>query len=637
MAKENKDLRVTELDFERIKQNHRQFLKSQKQFTDYDFEASGMDVILDLLAYNTHYNGFYINYAINETFLRSADSRRNVVRHAESFNYTPKSMTAATTYVDIEIVVPESTLINAFGGSNYGIVQLGQHTRFTTTLDGTQYTFVNTEPVTLTQIDSETFTAERVEIRQGIPNTFRYVVDSSDDYQLFRIPNQNVDTSTLRVSSQSPNLATMTNFVFHKELNLQDITGTTPIYFLSENASGEYEVEFGDGVYGYAPVDQEEIFLEYLVTQGPLVNGVASFTGSSNVVLSGNRINNASVSVTNADRAFGGADRETTESVRFNAPKYYQAQDRAVINNDYASIVRSQFSNIESVNVWGGEQNTPPKYGKVFVTVKPYGSLFFTENEKTQIADALLEKMMRPIEPVIVDAKYTYLVIDSLVKFDSKKTLKRSSDLKNEIITRTMAFSQENIEKFQSQYYNSRYTELINETDSAIVSNITNIELKKEFTPPRNIAQSYTFYFQNEIFYPYTGYRGSIRSTTFEYNGYVDCQIEQREDGDLTVISRPSGSVVTTVVQTIGKVDYGNGAIVLNAFAPDDYANGAISLFITPAKEDIQTFREFILRIKEADVAITMRDITSESSLTNTINSQSQGSQVTIDTTSNAF
>lgn len=633
----NRDLKITELDFEAIKKNYKQFLKSQNEFTDYDFDASGMNVILDILAYNTHYNAFYLNSAVNETFLATANSRANIVKSAQSLNYLPKSKTAATTYVDLEITIPESTLINVFGSTNYGVVQLGRNTRFTSTIDNTKYVFVNPEAVTLNQVGTETFTAQRVELRQGIPNTFRYVVDVDDDFQRFIIQNENVDTNTLEVSSQAPNLVDQTRFTYHKQVNLQDIGPSTPIYFIIENAAGLYEVEFGDGNYGYKPVNNEEVFLEYLVTSGKSANGASTFSGSSNIVLSGNEINNATVTITSAERAFGGADRETTESVRFNAPKYFQSQDRAIINNDYAALVRNRFPSIESVNVWGGEQNNPPRFGRVFITAKPYGSLYFTETEKQAISNAISEKMVSAVRPVIVDAKYTFIELSIDVKYDSKRTLKRASDIKNEIVSRILQFSQENLEKFRTEFYTSRFTQLVNETNEAIETNNTTVRLKKEFTPEVNVARSYTFYFQNEIEYPYRGYRGSINSSPFTYSGFDECYINQRPDGKLTIVSQPTGGVETTVVENAGEVDYGTGTIVLNSFVPQSFSGDFVSIYVTPKTGDIRSYREFILRIQEYDISTNMTDVTSETSLTDSLSARSQASDITIDTSSTAF
>lgn len=635
----NKELRITELDFEAIKRNFRSFLKRQDQFTDYDFDASGMDVLLDIFAYNTHYNAFYMNAAVNETFLATANSRQNIVKRAQSLNYVPKSFTAATAYVDIQIEVPEDTLISVFGSSNYGIVQLGKNTRFITTIDNTKYTFINPQAVTLTQQSSTTFTANRVMLRQGIPNTFRYTVDSSNDFQRYVIPNENVDTTTLSITSLSPDRVDSTHFVYHKEVNLQSIRSDTPIYFLLENASELFEVEFGDGKYGYKPVNNEVISLEYLVTAGKIANGAKNFTASSNVTLSGNIINNATVSITASERAFGGADKEKTESIRYNAPKYFQSQDRAIVPNDYSALIKNQYPVIESINVWGGEQNNPPKYGRVYICAKPFGSLYFTESEKTQIEDSIREKMVSAIRPEMVDAKYTYIVVNSNVKFDSKKTLKRISDLKTEITDRVLDFSQENLEKFLTIFRYSRFVDLIDETDDSILSNDTKIRLKKEFTPELNIAKAYTFYFQNSIYYPYSGFKSSITSSTFTYNGFPDCSIRQNDSGGLSIVSTPSGGIENVVVEDAGEVDYENGAVLLRSFAPDSL-NGSsafVSLYMTPDVNDIESYQEFILRIQEYDLVINVTDITNESTLTNSLSARSQASSVTVDISSTAF
>lgn len=630
------DLRVTELDFERIKSNFKRFMKSQDEYTEYDFDASGFDVIFDVLAYNTHYNAVYMNNAINESYIISAGDRQNVTKGAQSLNYLPKSMTASRIYVDLEVQIPESTLVSIFGSTDYGLVQLESGNIFTTKIDNTTYRFLNRTAVDLEQTGDTTFQAESVELIQGASSTFSFTVDGSNDFQRFVIPERNIDLETMTVFSIVSGDLEPKRYVFHKDSNLQDISSTTPVYFLSENGNEEYEIEFGDGRYGYKPVGGEVITLSYIVTKGKDANGAIQFSAANNIVVSGNTINDATVNVSPRGRSFGGSDRESTESIRYNAPKYYQTQDRAVVNNDYASIIRKNFLNVETVNVWGGEDNLPPRYGKVLIAAKPYGSLYFTETEKTLISDLIQEKMVGSIKPILVDPKYTDLVANVTIKYDSKKTLKRTSDIKNRAIDMLVEYSKDNIEKFKTVVYSSQISEKLKQIDKSIESVILDFEMKKSFNPTLNVATSYTFYFQNKIYYPYTGFRGSITSSTFSYGGFTDCTIRQSETGSLSVVTR-SNNVDVEVVSDIGSVDYTNGVVILNAFAPESYTGTFLRIFAQPNSQDVESYREFILRIQQPDVNTNIVDITTIGSMTNSLTSRSTGSDITVDVSSTSF
>ena len=329
-----KDLKVTELDFEQIKTNFRNFLKTQTEYSDYNFDTSGFDTLLDVFAYNTHYNAFYINSAINESLLSTAQQRKNHAKAARSLHYIPKSRSAASINVNLSVVIPQTTLVAIFGSVAYGTVQLNRRNRFTTTIDNSSYTFMNLVAVNLTQGDAttsggltyENFTATDVTLRQGEFTSFTYTVDAADTNQRFIIPSDNVDTSILTVSGVKSGETASTTYSFYKDVDLQNITGTTYVYFLFENSDGEYEIRFGDGVYGRAPDDNEAITIEYLNSDGNSANGANTFTASSNILVSGNTISDATLGVTTSARSGGGSVKETDTSIRSNAPLSYQSR-----------------------------------------------------------------------------------------------------------------------------------------------------------------------------------------------------------------------------------------------------------------------------------------------------------------------
>jgi hypothetical protein len=608
------ELRITELDFEQIKSNIKTYLRNQDFFTEYDFEGSGMDVLLDILAYNTHYNAFYINNALNESFLGTAVKRSSVAKRARTLSYVPRSRTASKVNVNLTIVIPQESLESVFGTGGYGLVQLQKFNRFTTSIDNVTYQFVNPEAVTLTNVNATTFTASNVQLVQGIPNTFRYVVNGAET-QKFEIPNENVDIETLTVYSEDPNETDAINFSFFKDVNLSDVNSTTPIYFLHENARGFYEVSFGDGIYGRKPVINEEVFLEFIITDGQNANRAGVFETSTTVTLNGNLFNNAVVTVQTSERSSGGAERESIDSIKFNAPRSYQAQERAVVVSDYFNLIKGRFGFVESLIVWGGQDNIPAKYGVVFISAKPFNNLFLTELEKTVIKNFIDEKKIVGLRTEFVDAKYTYIILDSIVNYDSKKTILTQQQVQELIVQTIRNYGRDNINKFGKTFRLSPLVNLIDRSELSIESNVSSIRLQKRFIPELNITRSYTLNFQNSIFYPRVGYQNSIFSSTFTLNGFVDSFLEQTETGTLRA-STFIGSTKTTIVDNIGQVDYDNGVVVINNFTPTEVTNGILQINVVPKIPDIGSFREFILLLEDSNINVTINDVSSFGSLT---------------------
>ena len=617
------DLKVTELDFDQIKSNFKNFLKSQTEYSDYNFDSSAFDTLLDVFAYNTHYNAFYINSAINESFLASAQDRKNLAKAARSLNYIPKSRSAATISVDLTIVIPQNTLVGIYGSTTYGTIQLNRRNRFTTTIDNSTYTFMNLAAENLTQgtssesggITYENFTAADVTLRQGEFTSFRYTVDTSDSNQRFIIPSANVDTSLVTVTGVKSGETTSTTYSFYKDVDLQNIKGTTYVYFLFENSDGEYEVRFGDGVYGRAPDNNEVITIEYLQSDGTSANGANTFTASSSILVSGNIISDATLAVTTSARSTGGAEKETDASIRNNAPISFKTQDRAVVVDDYGTLIQNNFSTVETTAAWGGEDNDPPRYGQVFIAVKPNGSEFLTDIEKSAILSYIKTKMVGSIRATITNPQYINIVPTINVKFDSKKTAITSSDLKDLIIQSVTDYSTNNLQKFNTVYYNSQIIDIINDLDTSIRSISIDLKMRKEFVPTVGSASSYVLSYQNEFYYPHSGHLGSISSTTFTYDTYTGASLKLNSSGGLS-INALVGDVDTTVVENAGTVDQTAGEITLSEFNPSAITNNLLKVDVKPNSYDISSARDYIVRVKEADITLIISDITSTTSLT---------------------
>ena len=631
-----KDLKVTELDFEQIKTNFRNFLKTQTEYSDYNFDSSGFDTLLDVFAYNTHYNAFYINSAINESFLSTAQQRKNLAKAARSLNYIPKSRSAASINVNLSVVIPQTTLVAIFGSTAYGTVQLNRRNRFTTTIDNSSYTFMNLTAINLTQGDAttsggityENFTATDVTLRQGEFTSFTYTVDAADTNQRFIIPSDNVDTSILTVSGVKSGETASTTYSFYKDVDLQNITGTTYVYFLFENSDGEYEIRFGDGVYGRAPDDNEAIKIEFLNSDGNSANGANTFTSSSNILVSGNTISDATLGVTTSARSGGGSVKETDTSIRSNAPLSYQSQDRAVVVNDYSSLIQSQFTNVETSAIWGGEDNDPPKYGRVFIAAKPFGSDYLTESEKDNIKTFIKTKMVGSVRPEMINPQYVNIVPTITIKFDSKKTTLQSSDIKDIAVAAIKNFSTINLEKFSTTYYNSQLIDTINDLDTSIQSISISLKLRKEFVPTLGIASSYILSYQNALLYPHTGHLGTVSTSTFTYNTYTGSSIILNSTGNLSIVTTID-DVETTVVESAGTIDNTNGIITLTEFAPTAFTGNLLRIDVVPSTNDISSSREYITRIQEKDISMVITDVTTATSLVSSSSTSTGGSTVT--------
>lgn len=631
-----KDLKVTELDFEQIKTNFRNFLKTQTEYSDYNFDSSGFDTLLDVFAYNTHYNAFYINSAINESFLSTAQQRKNLAKAARSLNYIPKSRSAASINVNLSVVIPQTTLVAIFGSTSYGNVQLNRRNRFTTTIDNSSYTFMNLTAINLTQGDTttsggltyENFTATDVTLRQGEFTSFTYTIDASDTNQRFIVPSDNVDTSILTVSGVKSGETASTIYSFYKDVDLQNITGTTYVYFLFENSDGEYEIRFGDGVYGRAPDDNEAIAIEFLNSDGNSANGANTFTAAANILVSGSTISDATVVVTTSARSAGGSVRESDTSIRNNAPLTYQSQDRAVVVNDYSSLIQSQFTNIETSVIWGGEDNDPPKYGRVFIASKPFGSDYLTESEKDNIKTFIKTKMVGSLRPEMVNPQYVNIVPTINVKFDSKKTTLNSSDIRDIAVAATKNFSTTNLEKFSTTYYNSQLIDTINDLDTSIQSISISLKLRKEFAPTIGANSSYILSYKNALLYPHTGHLGTVSTSTFTYNTYTGSSIILNSTGGLSIITTIDG-VEITVVESAGTIDNTNGIITLTEFAPTAFTGNLLRVDVVPSTNDISSSREYITRIQEKDISMVITDVTTSTSLVSSSSTSTGGSTVT--------
>jgi hypothetical protein len=591
-------LEVSDFDFDNIKANLKTFLRSQSEFQDYDFEGSGFSILLDTLAYNTHYLGFNANMLANEMYLDSADIRKNIVSLAKMLGYTPSSVRSPEASIDI--------LVGDGTGSS---ITMTKGTAFTTTVDGTTFQFINNADIVTTPVNG-VYRFSDVKIYEGTLVTFRYTVDTTDTDQKFIIPSSLADTSTLVVKVQTSSNDTTTN-TYTLATGLATVQSTSKVYFLQEVEDGKFEIYFGDGVIGSALTNGNIIILEYIVTNVEAANGASTFTASTTISGFSN------LTITTNSNAQGGTTAESKESVRFNAPLQYSAQNRAVTTSDYESLVQSLYPNALSVSAWGGEDDETPIYGTVVIAIKAASGSTLTTATKQSIVTQLKKYNVASVRPVIVDPETTFILITSSVKYDEKLTTKTATTLKSDITSVLSNFNDNTLQKFDGVFRYSKVTSLIDNTDTSIISNITTIKIRKEFTPTLNSSTRYNIYFRNALYNPVSGYNsvngGILESTGFKISGDTTNVFFLDDDGAGNIRRfRLVGSVRTYANNTQGTINYTTGQITITSLSVSSIQNirgsasTVIELTVTPKSNDIVPVRDQILEIDTANSLITV-------------------------------
>ena len=597
MAVNNKRLRVTELDFDNIKTNLKTFLKGQDQFKDYDFEGSGLNILLDTLAYNTHYMAFNANMVANEMFLDSSSLRSSAVSHAKALGYEITSSRAPTATLNINLSTTTASATMPAG------------TAFSTTVNGSSYQFVTVSDITSTNTGNN-IPFDSVTVYEGTYVITKYLVDSSDVDQRFILTDPRSDTTTLTVKVQNSTTDTTTT-TYTKATDITQLSETSTVYFLQEVETGRYEVYFGDGIVSQAVSDGNIVQLQYVVTNKTESNGASSF--SSPTVIDGV----TDITVTTVASASGGAEPESIQSIKLNAPLDYAAQGRAVTTKDYEVYVRKLFPTTQAVSVWGGEDgsynsatgvSSTPEYGKVFISIKSTTGVDLTSAQKTNLETALAPYKVASITPVVVDAETTSLILGITIMYDSSSTTYTASQIASLVSTTVSNYSDTSLGTFNSPFRHSRLLGLIDNTDTSILNSIATVTLSKLFTPTLSTATDYRINFNNKFYNPVSGYNsvdGGIIASTGFYLGSVTTTTYFFDDdgsGNLRIYSLVAG-VRTYTDNTAGTVDYINGLITIGSITitgiaeVDGTPSTQIRLTVLPNSNDVTPVRNQILEI----------------------------------------
>jgi hypothetical protein len=630
---------VNSLDFKEIKQDLKIFLTGQEKFKDYDFEASGMSILLDILAYNTHHNAFYANMLANESFLDSAILRSSNVSLAKSLGYNPRSRRGAEILVDVQLVDVNDSIEDLITRVNAKQFRIIQNEVFRCSFDGSYYYFYATETRHFSyEGDDEEgnpiIYARNVVLREGRLKTKTFVVNNQfGSDQRFIIPDENLDDRSVRVfvrKSQTESQGAIDPW--RKSTNILENDANSKVFFLQEVYDGKFEVYFGDGIVG-KPLDQGNLVLvTYASCSGTDGNNIGRGDAEDNEVFSyipsaaqnaglpGVQFNTRIKRDINQNPivSYGGQEKETNISMKFYAPRSYETQDRAVTLNDYIALLKKNYSgNIRSIHAWGGEDNVPPEYGKVFISLKPSVGLFLTTQEKLSIENSILaEKNIVSITPRIIDPDYLYITPSLKVKYDVRKSAKTAQTLENQIFAYVRLFGLENLSAFEKNFYTGSMVKNILDIDESIKSCTVEVTFDKILYPIFNRSYYYTVDFGNTL--SQTGTNQYIQSSIFFTYGKspnasnlpkVQAYFKDNGTGKITLYNNNDQSVI---IDNYGSVDYKTGLVKVNAaefLLDDNLEKYDVRVFAKPLDEDIYSSRNTILEMNRDEIEVLMSPV----------------------------
>lgn len=589
MAENNKII-VDSLEFDGIKQNLKNFLRGQKQFKDYDFDGSNLSVLIDVLAYNTYYNAIYNNLALNEAFIDSASKRNSVVSIAKQLGYTPKSTRSSKAYVNLTVIYPNADEVE-------DQLVLPKATPFTSVINDTTYYFVNRDERIATKNADGQFVFDRIELTEGKIATEKYVVEPGVK---FKINNPSCDTSTLRVYV-SDSAMTGDPIIFMMAESVTNIGPTSNVYFLREMDDGLYEISFGDGSIGVKPATGNLITIEYVISSGSASNNCKIFKPELGAIANG-----ATVRITTVSSAVGGAEAETIESIRFNAPRSNVTQNRAVTEGDYQNIIFSNFDNVKSISVWGGEENNPKMYGKVFICVRPKDNLFLTDDEKLLLTNSILKpKSIITVYPEVVDPEYLNIEVSTSYYYNPANTTRSVSAITDIVKSTILNYASSDLQRFNGTFRQSKLSRLIDASEKSILSNITTIKLRKEIEPKYNVNAQYVVDLGNPI-YTEGVPEDSFISTAFYRPNSGTTLFYLRDDGVGNVILfYKDGFQEVIVDRTAGTVDYTRGIVKINGLNISAIEGNALEFIFKPESYDVVGIRNQIIEIPSSMIKVT--------------------------------
>jgi hypothetical protein len=589
----NSNINLINLDFDTLKNNFKTYLKSQDKFKDYDFDGSNMSVLLDVMTYNTYLNSFYTNMVASEMFLDTAQIRDSVVSHAKELNYLPRSFKSAEAVVDVTINT---------GSPSVTSVVIPKGTTFSSRIGSNSFSFSTNRNIVVAGSNG-IFTAANVSIYEGEYVNESFVVDYTQTTQRFVISNPTVDTDSISVTVLEDNGATAYEYSY--ATSLLGLTSESKVFFVQAAENEKYEIVFGDGIVSRRPKDGASVIVDYRVTNGELPNGAFKFTTDGPIESYSN------VRITTVSAAIGGAVNETVESIRFNAPRHYTTQERAITPSDYETLLKTNYPEINAVSAYGGEEESPPQYGRVFLSVDIKDVEGLPTVKVNEYYRFLKDRSPVSIEPVFKNPGFTYIDVKSTVNYDISKTNLEPSDIETLVISAILSFNTANINNFKKTLRYSRLLDAIDGAHPSIISNETSVRAIKVVTPVTGRAQNLTVKYdfpllndkQQRINQTHSSnVKRTIESSIFTLRGR-NVIVEDDGNGKL-VLAGLSDNNTYTIIKDIGTVDYGLGLLSINDLTVTTYSGLGIKFYARPASNDIYSTKNNILTIKIEDIDV---------------------------------
>ena len=598
MAINSSQLNVTDLDFDNISDNLKNYLKGQDTFKDYNFEGATLSILIDLLAYASHIGAINTNIAASELFLDSAQIRKNVVSRAKDLGFTPSSEKASTAVATIEI----KNVRSADGTvPSISSMIMPRGTQFRTVYEGSNYEFVTGTTYTPT-VDGTKFSYNNVDLVQGTFAQDQFVFDKQITNPKFVLSNKRVDKQRMTVTINSGGVSS----TYSLSTDISSINTTSKVYYTQENEEGYVEIYFGDGTLGIALLDGDIITVDYVIVDETHADGANKFTQISTV----NGFSDSSIVVSSA--ASGGAEKESIESIKFKATKFYTSQNRLVTLNDYKAKVSEYYPNADAVAVWGGEDNDPPEYGKVFISLKPQNSDYLSVAEKADVQTKLNQLNMLTVRPVIVDAEIVKILLTTVFKYNQNDTTLSKGELETIVRNAIVNFDNTNLNNFDSIFRHSNLVKDIDNANTAILSNITNVRLEKKKLIEIGKSEGLVIEFGNGFFHPHDGHNkasgGILTTTGFKVDGDSVNTYFFDDDGS-GVIRRYSMQSGVRVFADLaaGTIDYTSGKISIDAikFTSTVNSDTSIDFTVLPSSDDVVAIRGSLIDISVDDIKVS--------------------------------
>lgn len=611
----NSSINLLSMDFDTLKSSFITYLKQQDQFKDFNFDGSSLNVLLDILSYNTYKNNFYTNMMFAEAFIDSAQLKESLYSHAKELNYVPRSSRSSVANVSISFT--------ASGESQPYLVRKGES--FSTVIKQDSYTFSISEDIILTSSNSS-YTAT-FDIYEGFYTSDSYVIDYSNPTQKFNITNENVDTNSIVVLVYENNEVIPKKFI--RATTLLGLTESSRAYFLQASADGKYQVIFGDGVIGARPKNGSTIVIDYRTSSGSKANGAKSFSinfdptnssGTTELTSAVNIVVNRFSPDTQGAYSVNGAEPEDIESIRYYAPRHFQTQERAVTVSDYEILLKTQFPEIGAVSVYGGEEVNPPRYGKVFVAIDVKDVEGLPQAKINEYYSFLKSRSPLSIDPIFTEPSFTYVQVNSKIKFNINTTTRTTQNIKADVLMNINEFANTYLNDFKSTLRYSKLTRTIDDVDESIVGNQTDLIVYKKIIPklaqPQNIDINFGMPLEQTYYILDTISEGKINSdidvvhivysSPFIYNG-ESCELEDNGNGIVRII-RTTGNK-HSVIKNVGTVDYNTGLIKLINFSIDRYDGNYFKIFVKTKDKDIVGSQNEILSIEPDEINLTVEAI----------------------------